>query len=240
MADFAFLIFVYFYLPLMLKRLKETMSTIEAVLPDAEERQTNSEALGIWLKKLEDVLLNASDLLDEIECEVQLRSQGRAGRKLCRFFSSSNPLVFCFRIGHRIKKMIERVDKILAERDIILVFKPKSQGRAGRKMLAEICRPEMMGRPAETDVSRGICGMRSRRRHHHAIFQPSLNKIREIVLEIVARIVKLNDNVTYSFFRGALEVIGLDEDRAKKIVYIVGCIVAVFMDHFFLCVPRWS
>ncbi|KAL5566875.1 hypothetical protein UlMin_030039 [Ulmus minor] len=104
-----------------IEKLQETMSTIKAVLLDAEERQTSDRAIRLWLTKLKDVLLNARDLLDEIECEV-LRSQvvaahGSVGRKLRHFFSSSNPLVFHFSIGHVIKKIRERIDEIAAEKD---------------------------------------------------------------------------------------------------------------------------
>ncbi|KAL5576033.1 hypothetical protein UlMin_017732 [Ulmus minor] len=104
-----------------IEKFQESMSTIKAVILDAEERQTNERAIRIWLTKLKDVLLKARDLLDEIECEV-LRSQvvkahGSVGRKLRRFFSSSNPLVFRFSIGHGIKKIRERIDEIVAEKD---------------------------------------------------------------------------------------------------------------------------
>ncbi|KAL5575071.1 hypothetical protein UlMin_016770 [Ulmus minor] len=104
-----------------IEQFRETMSTIKAVLVDAEERQTNEEALRIWVTKLKDVFLNARDLLDEIECEV-LRSQvvkahGHIGRKLSRFFSSSNPLVSRFIFGHRLKKIREKIDKIAIEKD---------------------------------------------------------------------------------------------------------------------------
>lgn len=129
MADFAFsVLWILAFSALQvislswgeIKRLKETMFTIEAVLQDVEQSLI-SEDLEIWLKQLDVVLKKASDLLYEIE----LRSQGSAGQKLCRFFSSSNPLVFCFRIGHRIKKMIEGIDEILAERDrVVVVLQP--------------------------------------------------------------------------------------------------------------------
>ena len=117
MADFAFsVLWILAFSALQvislswgeIKRLKETVSTIEAVLQDVEQIPI-SEDLEIWLKQLDVVLKNASDLLYEIE----LRIQGSAGQKLCRFFSSSNPLVFYFRIGHRIKKMIEGIDVIV-------------------------------------------------------------------------------------------------------------------------------
>ncbi|KAL5539586.1 hypothetical protein UlMin_044007 [Ulmus minor] len=102
-----------------IEKLQVTMSTIKAVLLDAEERQTNDAALRIWLPDLKDVFLNARDLLDEIECEVLRRqvvkAHGSVGRKLCHFFSI-NPLVFRFSIGHRIK-IRERIDEISAEKD---------------------------------------------------------------------------------------------------------------------------
>ncbi|KAL5575084.1 hypothetical protein UlMin_016783 [Ulmus minor] len=101
-----------------IEKLQVTMSAIKAVLLDAEERQTNERAIRIWLTKLKDVLLNARDLLDEIECEV-LRSQvvkahGSVGQNLRCFFSSFNPLVF--RYWREVEKQ-EIVDLLMQSDD---------------------------------------------------------------------------------------------------------------------------
>ncbi|MBA0742852.1 hypothetical protein Gogos_015867, partial [Gossypium gossypioides] len=45
--------------------LKSTVSSIKAVLLDAEERSVTSHLVKDWLEKLKDVLYDADDLLDD-------------------------------------------------------------------------------------------------------------------------------------------------------------------------------
>ncbi|KAF2307889.1 hypothetical protein GH714_033123 [Hevea brasiliensis] len=66
---------------------------------------------------LKDVLYDAEDLVDEFECEALRRKVVKSGnttRKVRRFFSSSNPLSFRFRMGHKLKQIRERVAEIAA------------------------------------------------------------------------------------------------------------------------------
>ncbi|OMO73329.1 hypothetical protein COLO4_27159 [Corchorus olitorius] len=48
-----------------LERLQSTLTTIQAVLLDAEEKQWKSEAIKNWLRKLKDVAYEVDDILDE-------------------------------------------------------------------------------------------------------------------------------------------------------------------------------
>ena len=57
-----------------LHKLKLTMSIIQAVLLDAEEKQMQNRGLTVWLEQLKDVFHDAMDVLDEFECE-DLRRQ---------------------------------------------------------------------------------------------------------------------------------------------------------------------
>ncbi|XP_048131456.1 disease resistance protein RGA2-like [Rhodamnia argentea] len=50
--------------------LKDTMDAIAAVLLDAEEQQAKNHRLQLWLRRLRDVLYDAEDVLDELECEA--------------------------------------------------------------------------------------------------------------------------------------------------------------------------
>ncbi|XP_048131406.1 disease resistance protein RGA2-like [Rhodamnia argentea] len=49
---------------------KDTMDAITAVLLDAEEQQAKNHRLQLWLRRLRDVLYDAEDVLDELECEA--------------------------------------------------------------------------------------------------------------------------------------------------------------------------
>jgi len=52
-----------------LDKLTNTVSTIQAVLLDAEEQQVGSHAVRVWLKRLEDAMYEADNLLDDFSTE---------------------------------------------------------------------------------------------------------------------------------------------------------------------------
>ena len=47
-----------------LRKMKNTVSTIQAVLQDAEEQQDKNHQVKDWLMKLRDAVFDADDLLD--------------------------------------------------------------------------------------------------------------------------------------------------------------------------------
>jgi hypothetical protein len=61
-----------------LQKLWNTVSTIQAVLLDAEEQQAHNHAVKDWLGKLKDAMYEADDLLDDFSTEL-LRRQVMAG-----------------------------------------------------------------------------------------------------------------------------------------------------------------
>ena len=99
-----------------LARLEEKLLAINAVLMDAEKKQSQNEKIRFWLQKLREFIYDAEDALDGFECE-DLRRQvvkttGSCSRKLRRFFSSSNKLAFRFKMGHKIKDLKDRLAEI--------------------------------------------------------------------------------------------------------------------------------
>ncbi|KDP36058.1 hypothetical protein JCGZ_10310 [Jatropha curcas] len=102
------------------KKLEDILSTIEAVLLDVEEKQAKDRELRLWLAKLKDALYDAEDVLDELECETKrrevLKLYGSTRKKVGRFFSSSNPLAFRFKMGQKIKQIRERLDEIASHK----------------------------------------------------------------------------------------------------------------------------
>jgi hypothetical protein len=56
-----------------LQKLGKTVSTIQAVLSDAEEQQTMNHAVKDWLGKLKDAILEADDLLDDFSTQLLRR-----------------------------------------------------------------------------------------------------------------------------------------------------------------------
>ena len=85
------------------------LSIVKAVLLDAEEQQGHNQEQTVWLGKLKNIFYDAEDVLDEFKCEALRRqvvkTYGSSTRKVRCFPSSSNPLVFCFKVGHKIKEV---------------------------------------------------------------------------------------------------------------------------------------
>ncbi|GMN53341.1 hypothetical protein TIFTF001_022484, partial [Ficus carica] len=103
-----------------LSKLESTLSTIRAVLVDAEKRQISSEQVRDWLEKLEAVLYDADDLVDEVNSEGLRRKlmHGNEIRKKVRtFFSSDNQLAFQHYLAGEIRKITERLDAISADKE---------------------------------------------------------------------------------------------------------------------------
>ena len=103
-----------------LKKLQKTVFKIQAVLLDAEEKQAHNRQINVWLVELKDVLLDAEELLGELECEdirkKMVKQYGSTRRKVSYFFSRSNPLVVCCSLGHKIKEIRNKLGEIAAEK----------------------------------------------------------------------------------------------------------------------------
>ncbi|MBA0789319.1 hypothetical protein Gotri_026478, partial [Gossypium trilobum] len=102
----------------MIEDLKNTISTIKAVLLDAEEQSMTSNLVKNWLEKLKDALYDADDLLDDFSTEA-LRKDLLSGNKLTKevrlFFSTSNQLVYGLKMGRQIKAIKARLTSIGSE-----------------------------------------------------------------------------------------------------------------------------
>uniref|UniRef100_A0A2N9G0Z5 NB-ARC domain-containing protein n=1 Tax=Fagus sylvatica TaxID=28930 RepID=A0A2N9G0Z5_FAGSY len=98
------------------------MSTIQAVLLDAEEKQVKNRGLTVWLEQLKDVFNDAVDVLDEFECEALRRqvvkTHGSATEQVLDSVSNSsfNPLGFNYKMSHKIIGIRERLEEIAKDR----------------------------------------------------------------------------------------------------------------------------
>uniref|UniRef100_A0A2N9FX23 NB-ARC domain-containing protein n=1 Tax=Fagus sylvatica TaxID=28930 RepID=A0A2N9FX23_FAGSY len=100
-----------------LKRLELTISTIQAVLLDAEEKQVKNRGLTVWLEQLKDVFYDAVDVLDEFECEALRRQVVKThGSAPGQVLSSFNPLGFSHKMSHKINGIRERLEEIAKHR----------------------------------------------------------------------------------------------------------------------------
>ena len=88
------------------------------MISDAEEQQSKIRQLSDWLRKLNNALYEAEDVLDEFEYEALRRKVakgGSIGKQVHSFLSTSNPLAFRFKMGHKMKNLRESLDKIAAD-----------------------------------------------------------------------------------------------------------------------------
>ncbi|XP_038688585.1 putative disease resistance protein RGA1 [Tripterygium wilfordii] len=121
-----------------MKKLVENLLSIKAVLLDAEEKKAHNHELRIWLGRLKDFLYDAEDVMDEFNYQG-LRKQvvkeyGTIQTKVRRlFFPSSNPLAFRFKIGHKIKKLKERLDDIAAQKSKFHLTELVTYGMGGHR-----------------------------------------------------------------------------------------------------------
>ncbi|XP_059450865.1 putative disease resistance protein RGA1 [Corylus avellana] len=102
-----------------LRKLGDTVSTIQAVLLDSEEKQAHNHAIKDWLRKLKDAMYDADDLLDDYSTQLlrqQVMTRDKMAKQVRIFFSKSNQLAYGFKMGHRIKAVRTRLDEIATDR----------------------------------------------------------------------------------------------------------------------------
>ncbi|WRX28636.1 NB-ARC - like 10, partial [Theobroma cacao] len=106
-----------------------TLDIVKAVILDAEEKQASDLVVKNWISRLEDVVSDAEDLLDEFDYEI-LRQKVRPRGQVRKIFRS-------FRMGPRVKEIKERLDVVAREiktfdfnvRVVELNKKPKNTDR---------------------------------------------------------------------------------------------------------------
>lgn len=102
-----------------LKRFEETLSTVKALILDAEEQSHRNRQLADSLTNLKDVFYEADDLLDKLEYEGLRRQALRHGsrkQKVHNPLSSSRAPFSSWKMADKIKKIRERLDDIAANR----------------------------------------------------------------------------------------------------------------------------
>ncbi|XP_028089907.1 putative disease resistance protein RGA3 [Camellia sinensis] len=103
-----------------LENLGSTLSTIQAVLQDAETKRGKGEALKNWLRKLNDTAYDANNLVDEFMNEaMRRRMDSKRGIKsqVRATFALLKRLIFRLKMGHMINDMKDRLDAIIGEKN---------------------------------------------------------------------------------------------------------------------------
>uniref|UniRef100_A0A2N9GJD8 Rx N-terminal domain-containing protein n=1 Tax=Fagus sylvatica TaxID=28930 RepID=A0A2N9GJD8_FAGSY len=103
-----------------LRKLRESLTKIQAVLNDAEKRQVSDESVRIWLLELKDVAYRADNVLDVFGYEILRQKVETQNKKKVRsFFSLSNPIVFSFKMVNKIKNINQSLDRIKTDIAVI-------------------------------------------------------------------------------------------------------------------------
>ncbi|KAM7478149.1 hypothetical protein LguiA_026362 [Lonicera macranthoides] len=102
------------------KRLESTVSAIKAVLLDAaEQKKKKNRQVEDWLEKLQDVLYDIDDVLDDFMTEDLRRKvliKGSKRKAVKNFFSSSNSLALRITMSRKLKNIRSRLQDIDADR----------------------------------------------------------------------------------------------------------------------------
>ncbi|RVW26064.1 putative disease resistance RPP13-like protein 1 [Vitis vinifera] len=100
---------------------RKTLTHIEAVLDDAENKQIREKAVKVWLDDLKSLAYDIEDVVDEFDTEAKQRSLTEGSqastskvRKLIPTFGALDPRAMSFN-----KKMGEKINKITRELDAI-------------------------------------------------------------------------------------------------------------------------
>ena len=110
-----------------MEKLNDTVLTISAVIQDAEEKQQHNNQVRVWLKRLNDALFEADDLLDDISTKAlqrEVMTRNKKAKEVLIFFSKSNQLVYGLKMGHKVKGIRERLDGIKRDREFHLDERP--------------------------------------------------------------------------------------------------------------------
>ncbi|GLU11219.1 hypothetical protein SLE2022_279790 [Rubroshorea leprosula] len=103
-----------------LRNLKNNLTSIRALLKDAEEKQISDEPVKLWLDRLKEESLDMEDALDEWRTVLLYRRTDRAEEnqwKVCVFLRcfSFHPVRY-HGIAHNIKEINGRLDKIAEDK----------------------------------------------------------------------------------------------------------------------------
>ncbi|PRQ55754.1 putative P-loop containing nucleoside triphosphate hydrolase, leucine-rich repeat domain, L [Rosa chinensis] len=97
---------------------EKTLSAIEAVLCDAEEKQQTSRAVKLWLDDLKDLAYDVEDILDKFYTEMLRRKVNKPNQAgVCKVRGLFPRLKLHFNMKHEIQEMTDRLDEISERKD---------------------------------------------------------------------------------------------------------------------------
>ncbi|KAH0645613.1 hypothetical protein KY290_034395 [Solanum tuberosum] len=129
------------------EKVQSTFTTIQAVLEDAQKKQLKDKAIENWLQKLNAAAYEADDILDECKTEALIRQKKNK-------YGCYHPNVITFRhkIGKRMKKIMEKLDVIAAERIKFHLDERTTERQVATRQTGFVLNePQVYGRDKEKD-----------------------------------------------------------------------------------------
>ncbi|XWS32494.1 hypothetical protein CRYUN_Cryun23aG0163300 [Craigia yunnanensis] len=115
-----------------IKKWERLLLKINALLEDAEEKQTRSRAMELWLRDLQDVAFDAEDVVDQLATEALRRKQmeqtqpSASTNKVWKFilpscFRAINPntIKFNAQIKSKVEEITARLDDLAAQKNYL-------------------------------------------------------------------------------------------------------------------------
>ncbi|KAK3440925.1 hypothetical protein EUGRSUZ_B01180 [Eucalyptus grandis] len=98
-----------------LEKLRNIVSTLRAVLNDAEKQGYQNDQIQVWLDNMKDALYDAQDVLEEFNIEAlqrELRAHNEVMKEVRTFFSSSNQLAFNLKMSSKVRAVRKKIEDI--------------------------------------------------------------------------------------------------------------------------------
>ncbi|XP_047339596.1 putative disease resistance protein RGA4 [Impatiens glandulifera] len=108
------------------QKLSSTLSSISAVLEDAERKKDKDKQTEDWLRKLKDAAYEVRDIMDECTFEdlrLQVNRRNASSSTRIKVTNSiTHPFISTWtrlKVGHKIKDVQEKLDQISSERQML-------------------------------------------------------------------------------------------------------------------------
>ncbi|PIA28419.1 hypothetical protein AQUCO_07000027v1 [Aquilegia coerulea] len=111
-----------------IKRLTKTLTIIQGVLEDAEEKQVKNKAVKLWLEDFKNISYDAEDILDEWSTRSMIRTSSQPNPnasiskkipfQLFELFTCFKPIVVRHDIGIKMKGLNKRLDEIARKKEL--------------------------------------------------------------------------------------------------------------------------
>ncbi|KAK4261268.1 hypothetical protein QN277_004291 [Acacia crassicarpa] len=138
-----------------MKRLSDVLTTIKAVLEDAEEKQLTDKSLKNWLRKLRHAAYLLEDILDECSTHALSLEYRHKVQGSCLYSFHPAHVMFRYKIAKKLKAISQRLDEIAKERLKFHLHETAPERRnevmEWRQTTSIITQPQFYGRDAERD-----------------------------------------------------------------------------------------